>query len=103
MRSVEWGLRALCAHLGILRVKTQKKHAGKVSYTPIEYTEWETMLNQVRSKVDKTIATLKRGKRKQLYQERYLPMIQEVNAIRDAWRNHVMHTRRDYSPVLAAE
>lgn len=95
MRVVEWGLRALCVHLGLRRVRRHTK-TGRMKYTPISYTDWETMLNQLQDKVDSKINKMKRGKRKQAAQEFYYPVLQDIRGIRDAWRNHVMHTRAIY-------
>jgi hypothetical protein len=67
-----------------------------MKYTPISYTDWETMLNQLQDKVDSKINKMKRGKRKQAAQEFYYPVLQDIRGIRDAWRNHVMHTRAIY-------
>ncbi len=95
MRSVEWGLRALCSHFRLTRIKRTKKN-GRVSFTPIDYAEWETMLNQLRPKIDARILKLKRGPEKQREQEYLYPLLEELQGFRDAWRNHVMHTRRNY-------
>jgi hypothetical protein len=100
MRAVEWGLRALCVHLGLSKTKRTQK--GKASYTPLSFSEWEAMLNQLNARVDAKLAKTKRGSTKQELQEFYYPMLQDIRAIRDAWRVHVMHTRRDYSGPEAA-
>lgn len=92
MRLVEWGLRALCVHLGLRNAKR-----GKGRRISISYVDWETMLNQLQPLVDTKIEKLKRGKAKQVAQEFYYPALQDIRAIRDAWRNHLMHARRSYS------
>lgn len=96
MRVVEWGLRALCAHMGLRKAKRRK---GKD--VPISYVDWETMLNQLHPLVDAKIAKMRRGKAKQEAQEFYYPVLQDIRAIRDAWRNHLMHTRAVYSSANA--
>jgi hypothetical protein len=96
MRAVEWGLRALCADLGLRRA-TRRTKSGNKKYTPISYVDWETMLNQLQDKVDMKLTKLKRGNAKQSAQEFYYPILQDIRAIRDAWRNHVMHTRANYN------
>ena len=96
MRVAEWGLRAFCIHLGFRRIKSKIKATGKVEFTPIDYTTWEGMLGQLRGKVNKKLARLRRGSAKQKLQETYLPMIEEIEAFKDAWRNHVMHNRKAY-------
>jgi hypothetical protein len=98
MRAVEWGLRALCVDLGFRRLRVKNKKTGKVTYTPLGWVEWETILNQLKLRVTDRIAKAKRGPKKQIYQEFYYPALQDIEAIKDAWRNHVMHTRREYTP-----
>jgi hypothetical protein len=96
MRTVEWGLRALCADVGLIRLKSKTK-GGKIKYTPISYTDWEHMLSQLQARIDVKLNRIKRGKLKQDAQEFYYPALQDIRGIRDAWRNHVMHTRAEYN------
>jgi hypothetical protein len=102
MRAVEWGLRALCADLGMKRVKSRIRKSGRVVYTPIEYSEWEKLLDQLQDRIDAKIQRLKRGSTKQELQQFYYPALQDIRGIRDAWRNHVMHTRDEYTHDDAA-
>jgi hypothetical protein len=101
MRAVEWGLRALCRHLGIYRTRRMKK-SGKRKYAPIEYAQWEKMLDDVHLRVDANINKLGQGKRKQDLQQFYYPLLRDLKGFKDAWRNHVMHTRAAYEPKDAA-
>jgi hypothetical protein len=94
MRVTEWGLRALAVDLGLLRVLKDRK---KRKYVPLPWSDWEHILSQLPDKIDTRIVKLKPGPRKQALQEFYYPAIQDIKAIRDAWRNHVMHTRREYT------
>jgi hypothetical protein len=96
MRAVEWGLRALCVDLGFKRVKSKFKKSGKVGYIPIEYAEWERLLDELQNRADEKIKRMKRGHRKQDLQQFYYPALQDIRGIRDAWRNHVVHTRDEY-------
>lgn len=96
MRAVEWALRALGAHLGFRQLRAVKK-SGKRKYVPISHLEWEKIIDQLQVRVDKRVERMRPGKRKQATQEFYYPVLQEVRAIRDAWRNHVMHSRSEYS------
>jgi hypothetical protein len=98
MRAVEWGLRALCVAMGFRRLRTRNKKTGKVKYVPLGWTDWETTLNQLKERVTQLVGKTKRGAKKQVYQEFYYPALQDIEAIKDAWRNHVMHTRREYGP-----
>jgi hypothetical protein len=97
MRAVEWGMRALCVDLGVRKLRTRNKKTGKISYKLIEFSEWETILNTLQERVDRKLAKVKRGPKKQLYQEFYYPVLQDIRGIREAWRNHTMHTRREYT------
>lgn len=54
--------------------------------------------NQLQDRVDAKLNKIKRGPAKQASQEFYYPMLQDIRGIRDAWRNHVMHTRQEYEP-----
>jgi len=98
MRAVEWGMRALCSHFRLTKIRRTVKKTGKKTYTPISYEEWQTMLNQLQAKVDSKVEGIKRGTAKQEAQEFYYPILQDLRAFRDAWRNHVMHARAHYSP-----
>jgi hypothetical protein len=95
MRAVEWGLRALASNLGVKRVRASKKPANK-KYTPLPYTEWETILDNLQDAVDAKMRKLTRGTAKQKLQEFYYPALQDIRGFRDAWRNHTMHTRVEY-------
>ena len=97
MRAVEWGLRALCVDLGFRKLKRRNSKTGEVRYTPIAYEDWDNILGQLQKKVETRLAATTRGPRKQLYQEFYYPAIQDIKAMKDAWRNHVMHARREYT------
>lgn len=96
MRTAEWGMRSLCSEFGLLRIRKSRK-SGKVTYQPLEYSEWEKILDQLQEKVDIKLSRLKRGQSKQELQELYYPLLQDLKGFRDAWRNHVMHTRAEYT------
>jgi hypothetical protein len=96
MRAVEWALRALANDLGVKRIRTVKKPGKKAVYQPLSYAEWERILDGLHDAVDARIAKLKRGQEKQKTQEFYYPILQDIRAIKDAWRNHVMHARVEY-------
>lgn len=97
MRAVEWALRALCIDLGLRSVRRKERKTGRVTYLPLGWSDWETLLNQLKNRVHDALAKTKRGSRKQLFQEFYLPALQDIEAMKDAWRNHVMHARREYT------
>ena len=95
MRAIEWALRALAVHLGFRQMRVQKK-SGVIKHVPLSHLEWEKVLDQLQTRVDRRIERMRPGKRKQGMQEFYYPILQEIRAMRDAWRNHVMHTRAEY-------
>jgi hypothetical protein len=101
MRAVEWALRALGTNLGFRQLRARKQ-SGKVKYVPVSHLEWEKIINQLQVRVDKRVEKMRPGKRKQEIQQFYYPVLEEVRAIRDAWRNHVMHSRAEYSAEDAA-
>jgi hypothetical protein len=91
MRVVEFGLRALC---GDLKVKQVKKG-------PVEYATWDSILNSLPDVVAKKINAMQRGPKKQIAQEFYYPALKEINGFKDAWRNHIMHSRSAYNSADA--
>jgi hypothetical protein len=100
MRAVEWALRALAVHLGFRQMRITKK-SGVRKYVPLSHLEWEKVLDALQSRVDRRVERMRPGKRKQQVQEFYYPVLQEIRAMRDAWRNHVMHSRAEYSEADA--
>jgi hypothetical protein len=100
MRAVEWGLRGLAADLGLLRLSRHRK-SGKVKYTPLAFSQWEDILNQLHARVERRVTKLRPGLAKQRLEEFYYPALQDIRGIRDAWRNHVSHTRRTYTSTDA--
>lgn len=96
MRAVEWALRALCAHLGVIRVRRSNK-PGKNKYMAVGWAQWERQLDEVQKRVDKKIEKLGPGKRKQELQEFYYPLLQDLKGFKEAFRNHVMHSRTTYN------
>jgi hypothetical protein len=86
MHVVEWGLRALCANLKVANIKKG----------PVEYATWEDILNKLPDAAQAKIDRMPRGPKKQKAQEFYYPALREVRGFKDAWRNHIMHTRAIY-------
>jgi hypothetical protein len=100
MRAVEHGLRALCVHLGITRIRKSMK-PGKKKYVAIAWAQWEKQLNAAESKANTKMEKLGPGKRKQELQQFYVPIFQDIRGFKDAFRNHVMHSREEFSPEQA--
>jgi hypothetical protein len=96
MNVLEWRLRSLCFYLGIKKVKNFIKKTGKTELVPIEFNVWEKLINQCRTRVNAKINKLQRGTAKQKWQE-FLPILQDIEDVKDAWRNHTMHGRKTYN------
>jgi hypothetical protein len=95
MHVVEWGLRAFAVHLGLLKVLIERKTK---KFIPLEFSQWEHILNQLPDKIDAKVNALSVGPSKQKAQVFYYPTLKEIRGFRDAWRNHLMHTRAAYTP-----
>jgi hypothetical protein len=99
MRAVEWAMRAFCGHLGFTEVvEKYDRGGGNHEYRSIEYATWEKVLGQLRGKIDEHVAKITDRAEKQEAQAFYVNSWQEIWAIKEAWRNHVMHSRVHYSP-----
>lgn len=97
MRAVEWGLRALCVDLGVTRLRSTNRKTGKVTYKQLAYSDWESILSQAKAVAHRRLSRLVRGSQKQALQEFYLPAFHDIEGFKDAFRNHVMHARREYT------
>jgi hypothetical protein len=107
MRVSEVGLRAFASHLGVRRLKSVAKKdpisgiAVKHHYTPVSHSQWETILNGLPKRITKRLGAYQKGPTKQANQEFYDSVMLDLNAIRTAFRNHVMHSRQNYEPPEA--
>jgi hypothetical protein len=99
MRVAEMGLRAFARHLGLHRVTENRKNGKTI---PMEYAQWEKILNQLGEKIESKLFPMGRGPSKQKKQEFYYSALNEISSFKDAWRNHVMHVRQTYSLEDAA-
>lgn len=104
MRVVEAGIRVLGKDLGLSKIKeTHKPILGgkltkpKVKVVPIENCTWERIHNQIRAKIDSRLAKLRQGPVKDRKQSFYSSILHDFHGFKDAWRNHVMHTRGQYN------
>ena len=102
MRVVEWGLRYLGGSFKLTYLKQTSK-GGKIKLSPLPWSQWEDILNQIQIKIDQKLIATKKGSAKQRDQEFYYPILQDISGVRDAWRNHVMHTRSEYDRKQAEE
>jgi hypothetical protein len=117
MRVVEWGVRALGEDLSVRRIKevvkpkqtsmvaSQRPPKQKPIYhlKPLENCTWETMQGYLRKQADKRLAKLRPGPAKDEKQAFYSTVFQNFHGFREAWRNHVMHTRMDFREPDAIE
>lgn len=94
MRIVEFGLRAFAADLGLSHVVVNQPNMKTI---PTEYAQWEQILNQLPEKIKTKTGALPKGPQRQAAQEFYYPAHKEIEAFKNAWRNHVMHSRAAYT------
>ena len=94
MHVVEWGLRALCIDLNMPEIIDDRKANRTI---PIEYAMWEKILGQLPGAVDTRVVSIQDREKKQAAQTFYYPALKEVGGFKEAWRNHVMHTRASYN------
>ncbi len=90
MRVVEWGIRALGAELGMRKVTEGTKRI------PIESLTWGRLQDHIQAKVNRRIASLRPGPSRESKVRFYSEVLQDFRGFKDAWRNHVMHTRAEY-------
>lgn len=96
MRVAEYGLRKL-ARNSFLKIRlTQKK--GKTH--PIEYADWQKVIDAIRSKIAKIRQRPVGPKREE--DIRFLSLAADhCEYMKDIWRNEISHTRRWYKPEEA--
>jgi len=94
MHVAEWGLRALAANVSLSEIVTDKQKGKTI---PLEYGQWEKIINQLPEKIEARVNAMDHGEDRQTTQEFYWSSLSEIRGFKDAWRNHVMHTRRDYT------
>ena len=92
MRAVELALRALAKER---RVRLKK--GG-----PIEYAEWQEIISAIRTNMEKTFLPWRKGAEKSAALEYYYDLLNQFSGFKDAFRNHVMHTRATYTAPQAA-
>lgn len=96
MIAFEWALRTFCSDLGLRRMRDWNPKENKFRYTPASYAVWEKTLNQLPKYIDKRLNPLRPGPRKQKLQGYYSSALEDIKFVKDAWRNHIMHGRREY-------
>jgi hypothetical protein len=80
-----------------MQVLAWDRRVGNVHNKPLELQQWKDMLDGVEREVSKiTSWPNSRGLAKTQAEEFYNGILAEFRGFKDAWRNHVMHSRRDY-------
>jgi hypothetical protein len=90
MRIAEYGLRALARERSV----TFPKH-------PLEWAEWQTILEQIEKRVRTAISSMSRGPSKDAASAFYSGALGQFHAFKDVYRNAVMHVRRNYDELDA--
>ncbi len=101
MRAFEWGIRTFAADLGLTRFADWSKQDKRFKYTPSSFGTWEKFITQLPGKIEKKLKALRPGIKRQKRQEYYYSVYDDIKIVKEAWRNHVMHTRREFSSTEA--
>jgi hypothetical protein len=96
MRVLEHGLRALAKRL---QVSFKNKKGATV---PLDLQEWGAIIGNIETKIAEK-KNLPKGKQKSEELEFFSQAANEFRYFKDAWRNHVMHTRTTYDEHDAAK
>jgi hypothetical protein len=92
MRVAEHGLRILGKRL---RVSLAIKHKGHV--IPIDYAEWQKVIDAIKNKLDK-VKHLPSGPKRAAQLEKLSDAGDHCLFMKDIWRNAISHARRPYTP-----
>jgi hypothetical protein len=93
MRAAEHGLRAVARKLSV-----KLTHKGRRQ--PIEYADWGTVINGIRSKIN-SLRALSAGPVRQRSLDFYSDIADQREYMKDIWRNTISHTRQPYSAAEA--
>jgi hypothetical protein len=91
MRVAEYGLRGLARNLHVRLPRNRR----------LEWAQWQDILKEMNTKAD-AIANERAGPRRDAKLEFYRGAIGEFYGFKDAYRNHVMHTRGSYDEFQSA-
>jgi hypothetical protein len=95
MRVAEHGLRILAKKL---RVSLDLKHKGHI--IPIDYAEWQKVIEAIKNKLDK-IKRRPSGPKRSEQLEKLSDAGDHCLFMKDIWRNAVSHARKPYSEAEA--
>jgi len=88
MRVLEKGLKALADKLAV------------PFSIPFEYQNWQNIIEQIESRI-KDLEKQKAGQQKTEELKSYSEIAKQFRYFKDAWRNHVAHSRETYGPEQA--
>jgi hypothetical protein len=86
MRAMEVGLRAFARHLKVWKVK---KHV------PLEFGTWGEIITALTAKID-ALSRVTRGRKRRETLDFHEGALIELRAVKDLWRDKVMHAQGDY-------
>ena len=96
MRVAEMGLRAFARERGVRSLT----HKGKPK--PLEWGQWQEILNKVEDSVDAVEKKLRPGPAKDAAMSFYRGTLGHYHAFKDVYRNQIMHVRGNYNEHDAA-
>ena len=97
MRVFEWGIRTFAADLGLKRFKDWSKGEQRFKHTPPSFAIWEKFITELPKKIETRLKTIRKGALKQKRQVYYYSVYDDIKVVKEAWRNHVMHTRQSFN------
>lgn len=92
MRAVEVGLRSLCKHFDISEVNGPHGESVKV-----EFLTWETLVGQIQAAITAKEGRMPKGEERQEFASYFRGLLLQAINFKEAYRNHVMHSRVNYN------
>jgi hypothetical protein len=89
IRATEWGMRAIAEHVG-----------ASFPDKPLEWAEWNNLIDQIRSKGNAVVESLGKGPDKDSAMEFYSSVVSSLEHLKQI-RNPLMHTRRSFKRAAA--
>ena len=93
IRVTEYALRKLARKMKVTVSDKGKTH-------PLEYADWDKVIQAIRNKIV-AIRTFPRGPKKEQKLQFYSDLAEQCEYMKDIWRNEIMHTRRAYNEAEA--
>ena len=95
MRVAEHGLRRLAK-----KVRVTLTHKGRKQ--PVEYADWEKVIDAIKNKIGAARQGLGPGSKRQTQLAKWSDAADHCTYMKDIWRNSVSHTRGAYKPSESA-